>query len=248
MKTFGKTRSGFTLVEMLIVVGILGVLLSLLSPAILKQAKVSQEKRAVNERKVLEAAILEFWHDQKRWPINTSGVSKPSKDGSYLDDVKKNDKANAYKIIYQYKNNIVFDQLVNAKIGDEQVARKDYIDTKAHNSTRKDENKYPVKSAATLYDVLEGKNGVSRRADPVLVYWTYRIHCPECPKNANDTGYLDGFAPLDAGHCENNECGYYKDKDERYVFTKADKNKNTERVVMPFKVTIDLLNNKVTVN
>ena len=246
MKTFRKSRCGFTLVEMLIVVGILGVLLGLLSPAMLKQTRVSQEKRSANERKILEAAILEFWHDQKRWPINPS--TKPSKDGSYFDNVKKSDAGNAYKIIYQDLNNVVFDQLINAPFGSGQT-HKDYIDTKGHNTTPKAEDKYPVKAAAPLYDVLEGKNGAVKRNNPVLVYWTYRIRCPECPSSANNLGYIAGFAPLDKDHCESDECDYYKNSannGERYIFTKADK-KNVVRVVLPFKVTIDMLNNQVKV-
>ena len=79
-KSFITKRSGFTLVEMLIVVGVLAMLLGLLAPAILKNIKIAEKKKRINERAVLQAGIVEFWHDQNKWPIKSGDTPKKFSD------------------------------------------------------------------------------------------------------------------------------------------------------------------------
>lgn len=115
-KEFKTERSGFTLVEMLIVVGVLAMLLGLLAPAILKNVKIAQNKKNVNERAVLQAAIVAFWHDQKKWPIKSGDKPK---------------KADDYKLIYAENNYEVFNQLIKADFGGQKKI-KNYIDPTRH--------------------------------------------------------------------------------------------------------------------
>lgn len=226
-KEFKKSRSGFTLVEMLIVVGVLAVLIGLLAPAILKNIKIAQRKKNANERAVLQAAIVEFWHDQSKWPI---------KEGD------KPEKAKGYKITYDADNYEVFNQLVKADFGG-RTKIKNYIDPTRHITTARAETAYPAFSAVPLEDVLEGRNGVSRRANPALVYWGDFIKCPNCPSSSGAEQYSD----IDATECGNNKCTYYETNGTRYRFEPGDR-KASVRGLRPLKVTFDMLNNLVSVS
>jgi len=208
-----RSRSGFTLVEMLIVVGVLGMLIGLLAPAILQSIKVAQRRARANECAMLEEAILEFWHDQNKWPIKKGDTPR---------------KSAGYKLTYGDNNYEVFNQLVDADFGGRKKI-KTYIVTGRHITTPQKETSYPSFAAASLKDVLEGRNGLSRRADPVLVYWVEFLECPKC-------GEYNG-TDADTKRCR--KCDY--------LFTRDDK-KRTNRGLFPYKVTIDLLNNSVVVD
>lgn len=228
MKTnCAKERSGFTLVEMLIVVGVLSVLIGLLAPAILKAVKIAQNKGRANERAVLQAAIVEFWHDQNKWPIKAGDTPK---------------KSNGYKISYGENNYEVFNQLILADFGGREKI-KNYIDPVRHITTVEAETEYPSFSAAPLNDVLEGLNGVVHRNDPVLVYWAEFIKCPQCPSSSGSEQYAD----IDATECRSDQCQYFVDNGTRYKFESGDR-KAAIRGLRPYKVTFDMLNNSVSVS
>lgn len=224
---FTTGRGGFTLVEMLIVVGVLAVLVGLLAPAILKNVKVAQTRGRENERAVLQAAIVEFWHDQKKWPIKSGDTPK---------------KASGYKITYGDKNYEVFNHLIKADFGGRKNI-KNYIDPARHITTAQSETEYPSFAAVSLNDVLEGLNGVSRRNNPVLVYWANFIKCPQCPSSSGSEQYAD----INAVECKNSKCTYFVENGGRYQFENSDR-KSSIRGLRPYKVTFDMLNNLVTVS
>lgn len=232
-KSVLSAKAGFTLVEMLLVVGVLSLLIGLLSPAILNTMKSAAIRRRANECKVLQAGIMEYWHDQNRWPLPKD--TKPKKD-------------DGYKVSYRYDNYKVFDELLEV---DFVGTKKDYMAPTEHLSTLDEETKYPAFYVANLKDVLEGNNDanppVKKRKSPVLVYWGNVISCPKCKGDDPDR-----FADMNAKECHNDQCPYYLESiasgfPQRYKFKPADR-KRTERCLYPFKVEFDLLNNTVKVS
>ncbi len=229
-KPFFKRTAGFTLVELLIVVGILAVLLSLLTPAILKNIAVVSERQHDNERKLLEAALMEYWHDQGEWPIPKKG-----KDG-----YKKPD-ANS-RLSFRYDNYVVFNTLLRKSLLNERSG-KDYIDPAVHTTTREkcDEKDYPNFLVARLVDAIEGDHDVSARKELTLVYWKKLIECPECP-----TDDLRRFQGIGASKCSNPNCKFLKSKGYAYAFSPSQKRRFVKGL-LPYRVTIDLLNNRAIV-
>ncbi len=63
-----RTRHGFTLVELLVVVAILGILMGLLSGAIVRSVNNARQRRREAEMSSLEVGIMNYWHDYNRWP------------------------------------------------------------------------------------------------------------------------------------------------------------------------------------
>lgn len=67
-RTWRAFRAGFTLVELLIVVAIIGVLMALLSGAIRDSVDNARARRIEAERRTLNNALVNYWHDYNRWP------------------------------------------------------------------------------------------------------------------------------------------------------------------------------------
>ncbi len=65
-----RSRGGFTLVELLVVVAILGILMALLSGAIVKSVNNARIRRREAECRSLEVGIVNYRHDYNRWPHN----------------------------------------------------------------------------------------------------------------------------------------------------------------------------------
>ena len=60
---------GFTLVELLVAIAIIGILAGFISSAIIKSLRSAAEKRDEANRAALENAIINYWHDYGYWPI-----------------------------------------------------------------------------------------------------------------------------------------------------------------------------------
>lgn len=60
--------SGFTLVELLIVVAIMAILVGLLSGAIRRSVTNAREQRINAEIKALNYGLVTYWHETGRWP------------------------------------------------------------------------------------------------------------------------------------------------------------------------------------
>ena len=72
-----KRNSGFTLVEVVVVLAVVAILAAILTPNIVKNIKDSKIARAANETQVIAAALASFYKDVGSWPTS---------DGSSLSD------------------------------------------------------------------------------------------------------------------------------------------------------------------
>lgn len=63
-----KKRDGFTLVEIMITVGIIGMLASMAAFAVTKAHQTAKRRQAEFELQVLSVAILQLAHDTSVWP------------------------------------------------------------------------------------------------------------------------------------------------------------------------------------
>ncbi len=73
-----KRNSGFTLVEVVVVLAVVAILAAILTPNIVKNIKDSKIARAANETQVVAAALASFYKDLGRWPTsNGSSANHP---------------------------------------------------------------------------------------------------------------------------------------------------------------------------
>lgn len=68
-----KKSSGFTLIEMVVVLAVVAILAAILTPTIAKNINDAKISRANNEAQVIAAAIGSFYKDVGRWP--TAGTT-----------------------------------------------------------------------------------------------------------------------------------------------------------------------------
>lgn len=226
-----KKTVGFTLVELLIVVGILSVLLGLLTPAILRNMKAVSSKQLDNEMRILEAAIMEYWSDEGRWPIpkkGEAGYQAPNENSI---------------VTFQADNHVIVKRLLERSLNSN-TSKKDYIDPAAHLTTAEacSASQYPNFAVAKVDDVLNGHGGLSKRQAIALVYWTTFIECPHCPSDD-----FHRYQNPANGTCDNPSCSFVAREGYRYPFTRADKRAQT-RGLLPIKMTFNLLSNTVSVS
>ena len=70
----GQREGGFTLVEILIVVVIIGLLASLVGPALFKKVGSSRQKTAMAQISLIETALKTFRLDVGRYPTTEEGL------------------------------------------------------------------------------------------------------------------------------------------------------------------------------
>lgn len=210
-------KKGFTLIELLIVIAIIGVLVGLLAPAILRTSKTAKKQGRNTEMQVLQAGIMEYWHDNKAWPI----ARKPENEGAKLDQ--------STLTIYTYSGEstaYVWKRLLSKN----NKLKKNYIDVAAHLTVR---NKYQDKNPALNGDDGNiGKiidiDGESTINGPI-VYQSEFIECPECK----------AWSSENSDTCSNTSCSY--------EFTRADKKQRKRHGAKAYSIIIDVMSNTVRV-
>ena len=246
-----KSRHGFTIIELLVVIGIIGILAGLLSSAVLNQINTARNAKNKNDAALLQSACMEYYHDMKRWPIPTSYVKanlKRTKTGT--DRVAgSSDTVDiySYKLDFEENNNIVIKELLDARLPD--GTDKCFLNLKGFltpESSGLGEKDYPcaqmtdallvTRGEATYSDPAESNYGskIPKRDDPVLVYRAEFIVCPHC-----DRAYTKN---ADRRYCNNNECSYYTSNHDYYRFSAKERRRTSSRGV-PFRFTFDFNNN-----
>jgi len=103
-----RGQAGFTLIEILVVVVILGILASIIVPKIMKRPEEARRTKAVMDIKAIETALNLYRLDNSVYPSTEQGlealVTKPTtgviprnwKEEGYLDKVPKDPWGNLY--------------------------------------------------------------------------------------------------------------------------------------------------------
>ncbi|NOH96153.1 type II secretion system major pseudopilin GspG [Vibrio sp. 99-70-13A1] len=110
MKNKMKKQSGFTLLEVMVVVVILGVLASFVVPNLLGNKEKADQQKAITDIVALENALDMFKLDNSVYPTTDQGldalVSKPSspeprnyRDGGYIKRLPNDPWGNAYQYL-----------------------------------------------------------------------------------------------------------------------------------------------------
>jgi prepilin-type N-terminal cleavage/methylation domain-containing protein len=76
MKKVMRRQAGFTLLEIIVVLAVLGALAAMLTPAVFRYIEDANRARVQNDTRVIAGAIQRMYADTGRWPFYASGTGK----------------------------------------------------------------------------------------------------------------------------------------------------------------------------
>ena len=262
-------RSGFTLIELLLVIAVIGLLAGLLFTGVL--GLVGQSRNAANKDNaaILSAAIMEYWHDQGRWPVPTGHKpTKTNKRTIYKTDGDGNEETEGtevytYKLVYgaldrdgKIKNNgygvehsnndeivkILVSATVKTKGGG--TTEKRYLSLEPFITTPYADGDQ-INPNTVRYPIEEpvparGLEGDVKQGK-VKAPLLFRSKFIQCP-------HCKKLYPVGGGRrtCDSRDCQYYQDHDKFYRFQAAELKGNAEGA-KPYVITFDFINNKCDV-
>jgi len=117
MKKIKIIRKGFTLLELMIVIVILGLLATIIMPTILNRPEQARKAKAKIEIKQIESALALFKTDTGRFPSTSEGLNALTKNpgikgynpDGYLPKAPKDPWDNNYIYLYPAVNGTYFD-------------------------------------------------------------------------------------------------------------------------------------------
>lgn len=93
MKTNHKSRRGFTLVELLVVIVIIAALAGLTAPMVIRQRKKADQTEAVNNARQIGLALFEFETEYGTFPDDTTATAvKDATDTALVSGTNSNDR------------------------------------------------------------------------------------------------------------------------------------------------------------
>jgi type IV pilus assembly protein PilA len=81
---FSSRRNGFTLVEIMVVVAILGLLLAITIPAVLRARETAMNSRYASDMRVVTTAFIQYSFDNRTYPADSTPGVIPNGMSEYL--------------------------------------------------------------------------------------------------------------------------------------------------------------------
>ena len=69
-----RARAGFTLLELIVVVGVIGILIAILFPAVNMARAKAREREAASTARALENAITIYHSENGKWPVDDDTI------------------------------------------------------------------------------------------------------------------------------------------------------------------------------
>lgn len=274
MKT--ERTEAFTLIELLVVIAIIGLLAGLLFTGVLGLVKQGRNAANKDNAALLSAAIMEYWHDQGRWPIppghkprkvNQRTIYQYGKDGDESTREENGTKVYSYGLVYGSVNKngeVRNDQTKGYAGGNDQIVQillsatvknksgenvtKSYLDLEPFVTCPYEDG---TDAGNVTYPIEETVPAGPLQKEPMLSkIKNGTLAVPLLYRSEFiKCPHCKKLYPKSNSRrtCENRECPYYEQNDHKFYRFKASELKGNAQGAKPFVITFDFINNKCDV-